>query len=187
MSIFLQGYPPKFPDKLDGTLASYQVILPCIQRTVSRAPRLKFKNWKTSLDFRVGFWVIEVHTKRSTSSDIWEELWSRTKRLLKDPSHCKLTWHRKPLLSSEENQPLSLRQQTHMLDSASITGRWQSQRNLQIWQGGWLSTGAQHFLLNKFTKTHALPQNFHLNVEMQPFIMTGFYFHFEILVKLLKK
>lgn len=44
VSILLQGYKPKFVDKLDGTLASYQVMLPWIHRTVCETPRLKIKN-----------------------------------------------------------------------------------------------------------------------------------------------
>lgn len=87
------------------------------------SPKIKVQKLKkTFLDFRLGFWDIEVYTKRSPSTDIWEGLWILTKGLLKDPRHCKLTWHGKILPRSKENQcSVTYGSEHHMLDSASIT------------------------------------------------------------------
>lgn len=87
------------------------------------SPKIKVQTLeKIFLDFRLGFWDIDVYTKRSPSSDIWEGPWNWTKGLLKGPRHCKLTWHGKILPRSKENhRSLTFGNEHHMLDSASIT------------------------------------------------------------------
>lgn len=87
------------------------------------SPKIKVQTLeKIFLDFRLGFWDIDVYTKQSPSSDIWEGSWNWTKGLLKGPRHCKLTWHGKILPRSKENQcSFTFGNERHMLDSASIT------------------------------------------------------------------
>lgn len=65
VSVLLWDYKPKLPKKLDHRSVSYQVVHPCIQRTVCRAPRVKFRCWKSLLDFRLGFWDIDIYVNRS--------------------------------------------------------------------------------------------------------------------------
>lgn len=67
VSVLLWGYKPKLPNKLNHISVSYQVFPPWIQRTVCRAPRVKFRSWKSLLDFRLGFWDIDIYVKRSPS------------------------------------------------------------------------------------------------------------------------
>lgn len=138
VSLLLQGYKPKLPDKLDGILASYRVIPSWIQRTVWKAPRLKFKNWKKP-SWILG-WVSEIlkfiqrgHRQLifERDSGFWpKDCWKiqgianwlgmgRSSRGVKKTSAVSLT-----------------AANTICLTQHPLRKRWQSQRNLQTWQVG---------------------------------------------------
>lgn len=157
------------------------------------SPKIKVQTReKIFLDFRLGFWDIDVYRKLSPSSDIWEGPWNWTKGLLKSPRHCKLTWHGKILPRSKENQrSFTFGNEHHMLDSASITEKvTEPERPVYMTSRAMLCHSGRNASShsNKFMRTYSLPQSTTETWRGVPLLWGGgVHFNFEIPEQLLKK